>query len=64
MTLDKILKGFNKTLTQLETLATKNDGVVNANEQTIESLTATNTALNEETARANNVAAKIRELVS
>lgn len=64
MTLDKILKGFNKTLNQLETLVTKNNSVVKANEQTIESLTTTNAALNGETERANNVAAKIRDLVS
>lgn len=64
MTLNSILKGFNKTLTKLETLQAKNDARMKANEETILGLDKENKELSQEAFQAEKVAQRLRELLA
>lgn len=64
MKLDSILKGFNKTLAQLNKLEQRNAVKVEKNAEVINKLGGKNAALEVESERAAKVRAKIEALVN
>lgn len=62
--LNTILSSFQKTLADLDKLVTKNTALYQANAATVAALHAENRELSDETAQAERVAARIKELVA
>lgn len=60
---DKIVSTFTKTIKKLEGVVTSNDSKVESNREQIATLTRDNTTLTSESARAERIANKLREIV-
>lgn len=62
--LNRILKTFTKTISNLESLSNKNNRKVEVNEEMISFLNSANSNLIQEAERADKISSKLKEFIS